>query len=193
MMEMETHAVLWRRRDLPGHEACRVTALGTGWQIAGTAVFLYERQACRLDYTIACDTEWKTLSAEVWGWIGGGHCISVEVAREASGLWRLNGRDCPEVAGCIDIDLNFSPVTNTLPIRRLDLKVGEAAPVRAAWLRFPSFALEPLEQSYKRLDKNLYRYESAGGRFVARVGVDGSGLVTEYGDIWGREETADEI
>ena len=82
-------------------------------------------------------------------------------------------------------------MTNTLPIRRLDLKVGEAAPVRAAWLRFPSFALEPLEQSYERLDNNMYRYESAGGRFVARVGVDDSGLVTDYGDIWSREDVED--
>jgi hypothetical protein len=191
-MEKETHAVLWRRHDLPGHEACRVIALGTGWRIAGAAVFLYEWQACRLDYTIDCDQRWQTLAAKVSGWVGE-RDVEVEVLREPSGDWRLDGRDCPEVAGCIDIDLNFSPVTNTLPIRRLDLKVGEAAPVRAAWLRFPSFALEPLEQSYERLDKNLYRYESAGGRFVARVGVDGAGLVTDYGDIWSREETADEV
>ncbi|HTG33518.1 MAG TPA: putative glycolipid-binding domain-containing protein [Thermoanaerobaculia bacterium] len=186
-MERETHAVLWRRRDLPGHEACRVTALATGWRIAGTAVFLYERQACRLDYTIGCDATWRTLAAKVLGWVGD-QDVEVEVLRDLSGDWQLNGRDCPEVAGCIDIDLNFSPVTNTLPIRRLDLKVGEAAPVRAAWLRFPSFSLEPLEQSYARLDKNLYRYESAGGRVVARIGVDEQGLVTEYGDIWAREE-----
>jgi hypothetical protein len=191
-MEKETHAVLWRRHDLPGHEACRVIALGTGWRIAGAAVFLYERQACRLDYTIDCDQRWQTLAAKVSGWVGE-RDVEVEVLREPSGDWRLDGRDCPEVAGCIDIDLNFSPVTNTLPIRRLDLKVGEAAPVRAAWLRFPSFALEPLEQSYERLDKNLYRYESAGGRFVALVGVDDSGLITDYGEIWAREETADEV
>jgi uncharacterized protein len=186
-MEKETHAVLWRRHDLPGHEACRVISLEPGWRIAGTAVFLYERQACRLDYTISCDAMWRTLAAKVSGWIGE-RDVEVEVLRDPSGSWRLNGRDCPEVAGCIDIDLNFSPVTNMLPIRRLELKVGEAAPVRAAWLRFPSFALEPLEQSYERLDNNVYRYESASGRFVARVGVDDSGLVTDYGDIWVREE-----
>ena len=118
--------------------------------------------------------------------------VEVEVLRDSSGDWRLNDRYCPEVAGCIDIDLNFSPVTNTLPIRRLELKVGEAAPVRAAWVRFPSFALEPLEQSYERLDTNTYRYTSAGGRFTARVGVDDHGLVTDYGDIVSREEAANE-
>ncbi len=188
-MEPEIHTVLWRRLDQPGHEACRVTALEKGCQVSGTAVFLYERQACRLDYSIACDAGWQTLSAEVWGWVGG-QGVSVEVVREASGLWRLNGSECPEVAGCTDVDLNFSPSTNTLPIRRLDLKIGQTVAVRAAWLRFPSFALEPLEQSYERLDTHAYRYTSAGGRFTARVGVDEIGLVMDYGEIWAREETA---
>jgi hypothetical protein len=186
-MDQETHTVLWRRLDQPGHEACRLTSLENDCQVSGTAVFAHERQACRLDYSIACDTGWQTLSAEVWGWVGG-RSICVEVAREASGLWRLNGSECPEVAGCTDVDLNFSPSTNSLPIRRLDLKIGQTVSVRAAWLRFPSFALEPLEQSYERLDARTYRYTSAGGRFTARVGVDELGLVTEYGEIWAREE-----
>ena len=69
---------------------------------------------------------------------------------------------CPAVAGCVDLDLNFSPSTNLLPIRRLNLSVGQEAAVRAAWLRFPSFILEPLEQLYRRVDATTYRYESAG-------------------------------
>ena len=69
----------------------------------------------------------------------------------AGGVWRLDGRQRPEVAGCIDLDLNFSPSTNLLPIRRLELPVGGEARIRAAWLRFPAFSLEPLEQVYRRL------------------------------------------
>ncbi|HEY3571175.1 MAG TPA: putative glycolipid-binding domain-containing protein [Thermoanaerobaculia bacterium] len=184
-MDEEIHTVLWRRLDLPGHEACRLTALGTGWQIAGTAVFAHEGQACRLDYAIACDEQWRTLSALVSGWVGE-QDVEAEVIRDEAGLWRLNGDLIPEVEGCVDVDLNFSPSTNTLPIRRFGLEVGQSVQVRAAWLRFPSFRLEPLQQSYTRIGANLYRYESAGGRFVASVEVDAAGLVTEYGEIWGR-------
>jgi hypothetical protein len=186
-MEEEARTVLWRRLDLPGHEACQVLSVAIGWQVSGAAVFAYEQQACRLDYAITCDRQWQTLSATVEGWIGN-RGVSVEVAREVSGLWRLNGGECPEVAGCIDVDLNFSPSTNLLPIRRLAPEIGQAVPVRAAWLRFPSFALEPLEQVYTRLEQNLYRYESAGGRFVAPVAVDDAGLVTRYGDLWSRDD-----
>ena len=92
----------------------------------------------------------------------GPHPIDVDLSVDAAGRWRLNGADCPAVEGCVDLDLNFSPSTNALPIRRLGLAVGQAAEVRAAWLRFPSFALEPLEQVYRRTGETTYRYESAG-------------------------------
>jgi len=178
--------VVWKRHDLPGHETCRIVALDEGWHVTGVAVFAYERQACRLDYVIDCDPRWVTRSAVVTGWTGD-QTIDVTVVREVSGQWRLNGQVWDAVAGCIDIDLNFSPSTNLLPIRRLEPAVGAVASVRAAWLRFPGFALEPLEQSYTRLEERRYRYESAGGRFVADVTVDDAGLVIDYGDIWSRE------
>jgi hypothetical protein len=182
-------SVVWVRRDLPGHEACRVLRLDAGWQVAGVAVLAYEKGACRLDYVIDCDPRWVTRSAVVRGWIGD-RTIDVTVVRDAAGQWQLNGRTCEDVAGCVDIDLNFSPSTNLLPIRRLDPAVGASAMVRAAWLRFPSFVLEPLEQSYTRLDHRRYRYESAGGRFVADLKVDETGLVIDYGEIWTREAAA---
>jgi len=99
----------------------------------------------------------------------------------------MNGKECPEVAGCIDLDLNFSPSTNLLPIRRLNLAVGQEAVVRAAWLRFPGFTLEPLEQLYRRVDATTYRYESAGGRFVANLQVNAEGFVTYYPKFWQAE------
>ena len=102
----------------------------------------------------------------------------------ATGRWTRDGAPAPQVAGCLDVDLGFSPVTNTLPIRRLALAVGAAAPVRAAWLRFPGLELEPLEQVYRRLAPARYAYESAAGRFRAELEVDGDGLVTRYGDYW---------
>ena len=92
----------------------------------------------------------------------------------------MNGAVVPAVEGAIDFDLNFSPSTNLLPIRRLTLAVGQEGVVRAVWLRFPGFELEPLEQVYRRLSESTYRYESAGGRFVAELSVDALGFVARY-------------
>lgn len=114
--------------------------------------------------------------------------IEIRLAVSPDQSWRLNEKDYPDVAGCIDLDLNFSPSTNLLPIRRLGLAVGQEAEVRAAWLRFPSFRLEPLEQVYRRIDETSYRYESGGGRFVAELSVNEEGFVTNYPNIWETEE-----
>jgi hypothetical protein len=177
------HAVLWRRLDRPGHEAARLTRSDARWHLDGIAVFAHEKRACRLDYRILCDSAWRSLSGEVSGWIGPER-ISVEVVSDSAGSWRLNGEPVPQVEGCIDLDLNFSPATNLLPIRRLNLQVGEAAEVRAAWLRFPSFRLELLEQTYRRTAESAYRYESAGGRFTAELRVDTAGFPLEYPGGW---------
>jgi hypothetical protein len=181
-------AVIWRRLDQPGHEAARLSLQGSRWHLSGAAVFASDGHSCRLDYLIVCGSDWRTLSGRVTGWIGS-RLVEVELAADA-GRWRLNGVDCPAVAGCIDLDLNFSPSTNLLPIRRLGLAVGAEAPVRAAWLRFPSFALEPLDQIYRRTGAETYRYESRGGAFVADLQVNAAGFVTDYPGVWQLERSS---
>jgi hypothetical protein len=176
-------SILWRRLDQPGHEAGRLYFRDAGWQLTGTAVFAHHQQACRLDYLVTCDAAWQTRSGHIAGWVGT-KPVAIDLAVDSVGRWWLNGAECPAVADCIDLDLNFSPSTNLLPIRRLDLAIGAAAEVRAAWLRFPSFALEPLNQIYRRIDRTTYRYESAGGQFVADLQVNAIGVVTEYPHLW---------
>ena len=176
---MTDRAILWRRLDRPGHESARLSFGEDTWQLAGTAVFAHEGRPCRLDYLVVCDAAWRTVSGRVAGWVGD-EAVEIALTVDASRHWWINGAVCPEVAGCIDLDLNFSPSTNLLPIRRLNLAVGQSAEVRAAWLRFPSFALEPLGQVYRRTAGATYRYESAGGAFVADLVVDATGLVTDY-------------
>jgi hypothetical protein len=183
---MSPSTILWRRLDRPGHEAARLVRQSSGWRLNGSTVFMHERQPCRLDYQIMCDIAWRTVSAQVFGWVGD-ETIALELKVESDQRWTMNGVEQRAVEGCIDLDLNFSPATNLLPIRRLDLAVGEAATVKAAWLRFPSFQLEPLEQVYRRLEATAYRYESAGGRFATELQVDVAGFVIDYPKIWEKE------
>jgi hypothetical protein len=176
-------SILWRGFVFPGHEACRLFSLNSEWHLEGTAVFSHEQRSCRLDYRIICDAAWHTLFVRVAGWLGT-TSIDIHIKTDPAGGWWLNEVEQPEVRDCIDIDLNFSPSTNLLPIRRLSLAVGEEAQVQAAWLRFPSFTLEPLPQQYRRLNENTYRYESAGGQFVSELKVNHAGFVIDYPGIW---------
>src|SRR5688572_12782404 len=111
---MENTPILWRRTDTPGHEAARLRETNTGSSLAGTAIFIHESQPVRLDYMIALDTTWRTRSAMVVGWIGSRELhISIETEQ---GLWAMNGEIIDGLRDCVDIDLNFSPSTNLLPI-----------------------------------------------------------------------------
>ena len=176
--------ILWRCLFRPGHEAARLI----GTRLEGCAVFAHEDQPCRLDYVITCDDAWRTQHARVTGWVGDRE-IDVDIATNP---WRLNGVEVEAVRGCTDVDLNFSPSTNLLPIRRLNLAIETEATVRAAWLRFPSFQLEPLEQVYRRLARDRYRYSSAGGSFVAELTVDENGFPTDYPGGWTVERSKSE-
>jgi hypothetical protein len=114
--------------------------------------------------------------------------MEIEFAADASRRWWLNETEAVEVAGCIDVDLSFTPATNLFPIRRLQLPLGEEAHVRAAWLRFPTFTFEPLEQSYRRVGDKSYRYEALAGKFVKDLIVNNTGFVTDYPGFWKIEE-----
>jgi hypothetical protein len=186
---MAMHSILWRRLDRPGHESARLSPRGDGWEMAGAAVFAHEGVAVRLDYVIECDARWRTTSARVLGWVGA-KPVRLELAADPAAKWQLNGVPCPAVAGCLDLDLGFSPSTNLLPIRRLALPVGGAAAVRAAWLGFPSLRLEPLDQRYERLGPTTYRYESRGGDFRRDLEVNREGWVTGYPGFWEAEAGA---
>jgi uncharacterized protein len=168
---------LWTWLDRAGCDAARLI----GTTLRGTAVIAQDKQPCRLDYTVICDASWRTQSARVEGWLG---TRDIDFTIEAhDGVWTMNGIEVEAVRGAIDVDLNFSPSTNLLPIRRLQLAIGEEARVRAAWLRFPSFTLEPLEQVYRRVATDRYRYESLTG-FTAELTVDADGFAIDYPGGW---------
>lgn len=183
---MNSRSILWRRLDRTGMEAASIEHGNPNWHLQGTVLLEDDGRPCRLDYAVVCDSAWRTLWARVNGWIGRTQ-VNQRVARNLAGEWRQNGILCTAVQGCLDIDLAFTPMTNLLPIRRLDLAIGASAPVRAAWLRFPDLGLVPLEQAYTREGERSYRYESGGGKFTAPIEVDEQGLVLRYGSFWQAE------
>lgn len=183
------HTVMWRRLDLAGHEVARLVHHAPFWQLSGTAVFLLPDRPCRLEYQIVCDAAWRTLHGRVTGWYGADP-VKAELYTDTARRWTINGQPAPAVAGCVDLDLSFTPATNTIPIRRLALNEGERAEVRSAWLSFPGLTLEPLVQSYHRTGERVYHYESPADGFVADIEVDPAGLVVRYPPLWERETGA---
>jgi hypothetical protein len=179
--------ILWRRIDQPGHDSARLWFQDPHWHLAGTAVFTEDRRPNKLDYQVTCDTAWNTVLGKVAGWVGDKN-IELAFAADPARRWRLNETECVAVSGCIDVDLSFTPATNLLPIRRLQLPIGKEADVSAAWLRYPTFQLELLEQTYRHVDARTYRYETLAGKFVKKLRVNDAGFVTHYPGLWKIEE-----
>jgi hypothetical protein len=154
-----------------------------GVLLDGTAVFLDSGRPVRLDYRVWCDRDWRTRTARVVGWIGTGE-VEIDISVDTAGTWRSNGAVYAAVMGCEDVDLSFTPATNVLPIRRSRLVVGTRVAVRAAWLRFPEFTLETLDQTYERVGATQYKYASRGGAFTAMLDTNDVGLVRNYPGLW---------
>lgn len=180
-----TPPILWRRLDQPGHDSAWLRPDGDSRRINGVAVFLGEQGPCRLEYTVKCDREWRTLSGRVSGWIGAAP-VELRIGSEG-GRWTVNGVEQPAVAGCIDLDLSFTPATNLLSLRRLALKTGEEAQISVAWLRLPELTLEPLPQLYRALGGGHYWYDSNHGEFTAELRTTSEGFVTDYPPLWVEE------
>ncbi len=68
----------------------------------------------------------EALSARVTGWLAATP-VDIAVWVDAARGWTINGWSCPDLDGCDDINLSFSPATNLLPIRRIRLATGAQA------------------------------------------------------------------
>jgi len=76
-------------------------------------------------------------------------------------------------------DLGFSPLFNSLPVRRDGLhRGGEARDYTMTWIDVPSLAVERTAQRYEPLRAGCVRYSDAS--FSAEVDFDEDGFVVRY-------------
>lgn len=174
--------IMWQGLLTPSLERCILSSTEDGFDLNGLILQTHEESANVARYSIQLDPTWETrqLGLELELDNGGRRRLLLE--RDPAGHWNRDGQRLPGFDDCIDIDLEWSPSTNTLPIQRLHLAVGQAAGLAATWIRFPSLQIERLEQSYERLSTDRYRYRS--GHFVADLTLDSDGLVLQYGAYW---------
>jgi uncharacterized protein len=178
----------WRRLDVSGREEAHAARTAVGWSLTGTLEVEEEGVSFRLRYEIELDEQWHTRAVLIEGTRDEAP-VQLSLAADGMGNWIRDAAPAPDLIGTIDIDLGFTPATNTLPIRRLGLAVGESATVRCAWLRFPELWLEPLEQTYTRDAEQIFRYVALidGAEFSAHLHTDEFGRVLQYEGLWEAE------
>jgi uncharacterized protein len=181
--------ILWQGLITPSMERFIAGASAGGFDFSGLILQAHEESPYVVRYAIEVDAAWRTRKVEVELEDGGQQGLSLTA--DGEGNWSRNGERLEQVAGCIDVDLEWSPSTNTLPIRRLELAIGETKSVAAAWVRFPSLEVQRIEQSYERLAERRFRYRS--GRFTADLAVDEDSMILQYGVNWKAVATSGEL
>jgi hypothetical protein len=194
------HSLLWERTDVVGVEHV-LADTRAGLHAQGTAIAV-DPVAYTCRYELRTDPAWATahldVTAEGGGWV---RSIRLELA---AGRWRvttaekgnldavltaagnaragLPGIEEPDLLyGAFDVDLAGSPLTNTLPIRRLDLAKAEAGVshrLSVVWVLLPSLEVVQADQIYTPLGDNRVRYASE--TFSADLTVDDDGFVVGY-------------
>jgi uncharacterized protein len=181
------NAITVRWRDWSGQGLQHLVLREAVHGIVAEAVVIAEEEGHRFaaHFAVTCDWSWRTRTVEA-------HVVGDErriaLASDGAGHWRDgNGQLLPELDGAIDTDLTVTPYTNTLPIRRLDLRAGQSVELRMAYVVFPELAITASPQRYTCLEPmRRYRYESLDGDFTREIEVDAQGLVVTYPGLFQR-------
>ncbi|MDX5445055.1 MAG: putative glycolipid-binding domain-containing protein [Zoogloeaceae bacterium] len=112
----------------------------------------------------------------------GSRSRSLSLRVDGAGRWLGgDGQHLDFLDGCIDIDIWPTPFTNSFPIRRSQLQIGERREFCMAWIAAPDLTIQAKAQAYTRLADRLYLFESLDGSgFTAELAVDEAGFVLDY-------------
>src|SRR5258708_16543744 len=179
----------WAALEWPSLEHVMVSDGQTGFRADSQLVLALDGLAT-VSYRVECDARWRVTSLTIK--IASSASVkTVELATAGNGHCSADGEPAPELDGCIDVDISCTPLTNTLPIRRLSWSPGQGRDVDVVYVSVPSLDVRPARQRYTMLARNdrgeaLFRYESDS--FSADLPVDADVFVTDYPGLWRRVE-----
>lgn len=175
--------VVWKRVDTTGLEYAELELCPLS--IEGEVVVVEEGMPYFVSYRVVCDGAGVTEFAAVRVRRAGTERDHLLI-RSPEGTWTLDKTVQPRLEGILDVDLSITPSTNTAPLRRLRLEVGQRAEVTAAWVRFPALTVEPLKQTYRRVSATTFAYEAPDLAFDAELVCDEDSIVQTYSGLWTR-------
>ena len=157
----------------------------------------------RVDYRLDAPDRFVTreleLTATAEGWSrhlllshdgSGGWAAQVSDEGEVPG-GRWDG-ELPDLSDALDIDIQNSPLTNTMPILREGFRSGGSGNFVMAFVTLPALRVEASPQRYEHVrateDGSVVRYISRDGDFTADLELDSEGLLVNYPRLGRRVE-----
>lgn len=179
----------WKGKGL---DRCAFSQTGEGATFEGVVIGSREGRY-GAHYFVRTDTLFRTREVRV-EYVEGPR---LHITADGEGHWHdlIRGKPISHLYGCIDVDIGVTPATNTLPIRRLNLKENESQDIVVAYVPLLSqietdFLPQAAEQRYSCVALNQrYRYEGIFRGFTAELEIDPYGLVRDYPDTFRRTES----
>lgn len=154
-----------------------------------------EPEPFRVDYRLEAPERYLTseleLTATAEGW-----SRRLLLTHDGSGTWRAEVSDTgevpegpwdgelPDLSAARDIDIENSPLTNTMPILREGFREGGSDDFVMAFVRLPTLRVVASPQRYEHLRTtqrgSVVRYISRDGDFTADLELDPDGLLVHY-------------
>jgi len=182
--------VVWRHlRSHTRLEFCEAALANSRMTLTGSLIADSEAVPAYASYELTCAADLTRCTAVRVECISNDAKRTLTLEQEATGRWFKNGTHAPQLDGCTDPDLAWSPSTNAFPIRRLAALAQDSLQIRAAWIQFPTLAVQPVAQRYTRLSATRYRYRNEDSGYEGHIDIDELGLPLSYEGVWTR--TAD--
>ncbi len=154
----------------------------TPGRLRGHTSAVEDGQPYAVHYDIVVDDGWRTREAHVSSDTLGGRRTTV-LRSDGEGHWTVDGVAAPHLDGLVDVDLEASACTNTLPVHRLALLAGERVAAPAVYVQALDLSVRRLDQTYRSRGDRSFDYTSEGGAFTAVLTYDAAGLVVDYPGI----------
>lgn len=172
-------SIRWRGLDPVSLEHCHVISTARDTRIRGTII----TPTYGLSYRIKLDDTERVRTAKLERTDG----AVLELFSDGAGNWSDDRADpIQSLAGCMDIDIWPTPLTNSLPLWRCQWTLDAPQRFAMAWINADTMSVKRSEQVYTRLDETRFRYQS--GDFERVLEVDADMLVVSYPGLFTRAD-----
>lgn len=176
-----TSELIWQHLDAPGWEHVRITSDHPGWTVFDSILVReHNGQVLRGGYTLVTDKQWQTLELRLMIESAPGSMDGIHLLTEGDGRWTdANDQPIPELDGCLDVDIQWTPLTQSLPINRLRMADGKEHTIPVVHISLPSLTIQPVSQTYRQRDRTHVQHSNGLEPGAQTLSVDRDGLITE--------------
>lgn len=189
MTLVETRTICWTPCWNMSHKNEGLEHLSLSATTAESVVLAFDtaRGPFRLGYQLRWNARWQLICADLTVNVGAA-IRSLSLRTDGKGRWEDDlGRPMPELDGCLDIDIWPTPFTNSFPLRRSRMRIGERREFCTAWVDGLGMTVQPQRQAYTRLAERHYLFESLDEcGFGAELRLDENGIVLDYPGLFRR-------